>query len=94
MIQHLLTDAQKQVVEDARAFVRDTPRQLILDKAEGNPFFLEEVLRSLIDAGQVLIEGSHATVTGHIDQLDMPDTLQGVVAARIDRQSVRRDELA
>jgi class 3 adenylate cyclase len=63
----------------------DAVRQLILDKAEGNPFYLEEVLRSLIDAGLVLVESSHAVAIGPIDQLRIPDTLQGVVAARIDR---------
>jgi tetratricopeptide (TPR) repeat protein len=60
-------------------------RQLILDKSEGNPFFLEELLRSLIDSGMVLLEGDHAVATQSISQLEVPDTLQGVIAARIDR---------
>jgi eukaryotic-like serine/threonine-protein kinase len=60
-------------------------RQLILNKSEGNPFFLEELLRSLIDLGMVLVEGSRAVATHSISQLEVPDTLQGVIAARIDR---------
>lgn len=60
-------------------------RQLILDKAEGNAFFLEEVLRSLIDAGLVVLQGEKVVATQAIEALQVPDTLQGVIMARIDR---------
>jgi class 3 adenylate cyclase/tetratricopeptide (TPR) repeat protein len=66
----------------------ESTRHLILSKAEGNAFFLEEVLRSLIDAGMVIIQEEKAIATSAIHQLkalDVPDTLQGVIAARIDR---------
>jgi len=36
-------------------------RDLILDRAEGNPFFLEELLRSLLDSGIVVMEKDRAT---------------------------------
>ena len=60
-------------------------RSMILSKAEGNPFFLEELLRSLFDAGLVLVEGDQVIATTTFEDLDVPDTLQGVIAARIDR---------
>jgi predicted ATPase len=63
-------------------------RRLILNKAEGNPFFLEELLRSLIDAGMVVLQEGQMVVTDAVHTLgalDIPDTLQGVIAARIDR---------
>lgn len=63
----------------------ETTLQLILSKSEGNPFFLEELLRSLIDSGMVLVEGDRAMATQSISQLEVPDTLQGIIAARIDR---------
>ena len=63
-------------------------RQLILDKAEGNPFFLEELLRSLLDAGIVVLEKDKTIVTRAVKELEVPDTLQGVIAARIDRLPV------
>ena len=47
--------------------------QTIVTKAEGNPFFLEELTRAVIEHGV-----SGATV-------DVPDTIQGVLSARIDR---------
>ena len=60
-------------------------RELILNRAEGNPFFVEELLRSLIDAGAILLEGDRAAATREIDAMEIPETLQGVLAARIDR---------
>lgn len=63
-------------------------RQLVLDKAEGNAFFIEEIIRSLIDAGMIIFDGDHTQITaliGTLRAVDIPHTLQGVVAARIDR---------
>ncbi len=60
-------------------------RQLILAKAEGNPFFVEEVLRMLIDRGGIAQRDGHWAVTREIQDIEIPDTLQGVLTARIDR---------
>jgi class 3 adenylate cyclase/tetratricopeptide (TPR) repeat protein len=60
-------------------------RELILNRAEGNPFFVEELLRALIDAGAIVLEGDRAAATREIDAMEIPETLQGVLAARIDR---------
>lgn len=59
--------------------------EMILSKSEGNPFFLEELLRSLIETGMVILESGSITVSDKIQDLQVPDTLQGVIAARIDR---------
>jgi class 3 adenylate cyclase len=63
----------------------DDVRAMILSKAEGNPFFVEEVIRMLIDQGQITSEDGGWTVAGDLESLDIPDTLQGVLMARIDR---------
>lgn len=71
-------------IENFPAAIRD----LILDKAEGNAFFLEEILRSLIDMELVIIQEHQAVAASaiyNLKELDVPDTLQGVIAARIDR---------
>jgi class 3 adenylate cyclase len=60
-------------------------RQLILAKAEGNPFFVEEVIRMLIDRGGIARQDGKWTVTREITTMEIPDTLQGVLTARIDR---------
>lgn len=63
----------------------DDLRTLIQTKAEGNPFFVEEVLRMLIDQGTLERDGDGWRLVGEVSDLEIPDTLQGVLAARIDR---------
>src|SRR5258708_20750387 len=58
---------------------------LILEKAEGNPFFVEEVIRSLIETKQLVFEQGHWHVTGESKTISMPSTLTGVLGTRIDR---------
>jgi class 3 adenylate cyclase len=67
--------------------VEDLPRDLrrrILEHAEGNPFFLEEIIRQLIDAGVVVRDGDRWQATSRLREVAIPDTIQGVLAARID----------
>jgi class 3 adenylate cyclase/tetratricopeptide (TPR) repeat protein len=62
-------------------------RRTITQKADGNPFFLEEIIRSLIDQGAVVQDrdsGRWQAAEG-IHEVTIPDTLQGVIMARIDR---------
>jgi class 3 adenylate cyclase/tetratricopeptide (TPR) repeat protein len=62
-------------------------RARILAKASGVPFFIEEVARSLIDRG--LIErrngGFRWAASTSVDEIDVPDNLQALLVARIDR---------
>ena len=60
-------------------------RDHILDKSEGNPFFVEEVIRMLIDRGAIVRVGDRWTATAKAADVDIPDTLQGLLLARIDR---------
>jgi class 3 adenylate cyclase/tetratricopeptide (TPR) repeat protein len=59
-------------------------RDVILQKSEGNPFFLEEVLRSLVDTGHIVRENGGWKAAREIDAVAVPDTLVGVLSARID----------
>lgn len=63
----------------------ETVRELILKKAEGNPFFVEEVIRSLLDAKLVMRDGGHWRATRAIADVSLPETLAGVITARLDR---------
>ncbi len=65
-------------------------RQLILQKTEGNPFFVEEVVRTLIDAGAVVRDetGMHWRSTTRVEDISIPDNLQALLMARIDRLEV------
>ncbi len=60
-------------------------RLLILKKAEGNPFFVEEVIRMLIDRGAIIPGDSGWTAGTAIGTVHIPDSLQGLLTARIDR---------
>jgi len=62
-------------------------RMRILDHAEGNPFYVEEVIRSLIDSGTIVYDEAMAQweATRRVEDIAIPDTLQGVLTARIDR---------
>jgi class 3 adenylate cyclase len=60
-------------------------RRMILKRSEGNPFFVEEVIRMLIDR-EAIIRVNDGWVAGErIDEVEIPDTLQGLLLARIDR---------
>ena len=63
----------------------DDIRRIILDRAEGNPFFLEEVVRTLIDQGVLRRDGERWVVAGTVSGSSVPPTVRGVLAARIDR---------
>jgi class 3 adenylate cyclase len=60
-------------------------RDVILAKAEGNPFFVEEVIRMLIDRGAITREGDRWIATASVGGVEIPDTLQGLLLERIDR---------
>jgi tetratricopeptide (TPR) repeat protein len=60
-------------------------RNLIVEKSDGNPFFIEELIRSLIETGQLVRENGHWKVVREDAKVSLPNTLRGVLSARIDR---------
>ncbi|MBI2014068.1 MAG: AAA family ATPase, partial [Candidatus Rokubacteria bacterium] len=64
-------------------------RDFVVSKAEGNPFFIEEVLRTLIAAGVLTRDATtgawRLAHTTRIEQVTIPDTIEGVIMARVDR---------
>jgi predicted ATPase/class 3 adenylate cyclase len=60
-------------------------KQLILTKTEGTPFFIEEVVQTLTDDGILRGERGHYALAQPTPSLQLPTTVQGVLAARIDR---------
>ena len=62
-------------------------RRRIVNRAGGNPFFLEEIIRTLIDSGAIERDarGSRWRATKSIETLQLPDTIQGLITARVDR---------
>jgi inosine-uridine nucleoside N-ribohydrolase len=60
-------------------------RGLITSKAEGNPFSVEEVIKSLLEMGALQRQNGHYVATKAVAEIHVPDTIQDVIAARIDR---------
>ncbi|HEU4343175.1 MAG TPA: tetratricopeptide repeat protein, partial [Candidatus Binatia bacterium] len=58
---------------------------LIVRKAEGNPFFVEEVVKSLQEIGAIRQSGDRYVLAKRLDEIFVPDTIQDVIMARIDR---------
>jgi class 3 adenylate cyclase len=69
---------------EVAALPRDV-RDVILAKAEGNPFFVEEVIRMLIDRGDLQRHNGSWVAADGLGAIEIPDTLQAVITARIDR---------
>jgi class 3 adenylate cyclase/tetratricopeptide (TPR) repeat protein len=57
----------------------------IVNRASGNPFFIEEVVRSLLDQGVVVVKDGELEVTPKIDDVIIPPTINDVLMSRIDR---------
>src|SRR6185369_13130385 len=60
-------------------------RELVRERAGGNPFFVEEIVQSLVEAGA--LEGTRGAyrLVGELGRLRVPPTIQALLAARIDR---------
>ncbi|MFC2155523.1 protein kinase [Acidobacteriota bacterium] len=57
----------------------------IAERAEGNPFFIEEVVRSFIDENVLEVRDGRFVITEKIDSVVIPETVQDVIMARLDR---------
>ena len=63
----------------------DRVRELILSRSEGNPYFIEEVIKSLIDRGVLIHSDGRWVATSEIVSISVPDTLSAVITTRLDR---------
>jgi class 3 adenylate cyclase/tetratricopeptide (TPR) repeat protein len=65
----------------------------VVQRSGGNPFFIEEVVRSFIDEGAVVVKGGAFEVTEKIEQMVIPHTISDVLMARIDRLEEKTRDL-
>src|SRR5207245_6630285 len=59
--------------------------QLLMVRTQGNPFFLEESVRTLVETGGLVGERGAYRLAKPLDTLQVPATVQALLAARIDR---------
>ena len=60
-------------------------KKLLIEQSQGNPFFLEESVRVLVETGILAGQPGAYRLTKPISSIDIPPTVQAVLAARIDR---------
>jgi class 3 adenylate cyclase len=63
----------------------DSVRTAILARSEGIPFFVEEVVRMFIEGGAIVRVDERWVANESISRIDIPDTLHGLLLARIDQ---------
>lgn len=96
-IDSLDLDASRELVNEILQNVPDLPHDLVetvAKNAEGNPFYLEELIKVLIEDG-VIVKGEHIwqIVPNRVTQLRVPTTLTGVLQARLDRLPSTENEV-
>jgi tetratricopeptide (TPR) repeat protein len=65
----------------------DPPDELVsvvIERAEGNPFFVEEIVNSLIETGVLVREAGGWALRKQLDEVVVPSTIRGLIASRID----------
>src|SRR5216684_4016372 len=70
----------------------DPLKRMVVDRTEGNPFFIEEMVQGLFDDG-ALIRNGQVKIARPLSQLRLPPTVQGILASRIDRLPAEQKEL-
>jgi tetratricopeptide (TPR) repeat protein/energy-coupling factor transporter ATP-binding protein EcfA2 len=65
--------------------IPDSLNQLVFDRTGGNPFFIEEICKSLEEEGVISVTDKVMTLHQDPDDLDLPDTVQAVIRTRLDQ---------
>jgi serine/threonine protein kinase/predicted ATPase len=81
-----------QAVLGAERVPVELPR-FIHERTGGNPFFIEEICRTLVEDGTLKVAQGSATLAGPLDALRLPETVETVIRIRIDRLDQRSREV-
>ncbi len=68
-------------------------RALIVERTDGTPLFIEETVRTLVESGALRLRAGGYELTRQIPEIRIPETVQSVIAARIDSLSPKRKSL-
>ncbi|MBT3267756.1 AAA family ATPase [Candidatus Poribacteria bacterium] len=70
-------------VDAAPAALRET----VVDRARGNPFYIEEALRALVESESIVRDGDGWVVAESLDRIAVPDSVERITLSRLDRMS-------
>ena len=85
---HDLSSGESQDMVESLLKSKDVPIELkkfIQTKIEGNPFYLEEVINSLLETATLIQQDGKWLLTKPLTEANIPSTVQGVISARLDR---------
>lgn len=85
---HDLTPSESQDMVGSLLKVESIPPDLIQFlkvQVEGNPFYVEEVINSLIESGILIHDNDHWELTREVSDSEIPPTIQGLIGGRLDR---------
>jgi predicted ATPase len=60
-------------------------KNVIIDRVAGNPLFMEELIHTLLENGIIQKKDHQYILTRNLSEVQVPDTIQGIIAARMDR---------
>jgi class 3 adenylate cyclase/tetratricopeptide (TPR) repeat protein len=83
-LEPLSSEAMQQLLSGLVPGLPEELQSKILDRAEGVPLYAVETVRMLLDRGMLVQEGNEYRLTGEVVALDVPETLQALIAARLD----------
>ena len=94
-IEPLLTKESSELIGNLlhQTHLPDKINKIIIKKTEGNPFFIEEVIRSFIDDGIIEIKDNKFRVTEKIQEANIPETINEVILTRVDKLDEKTKEL-
>jgi class 3 adenylate cyclase len=86
-VDQLTTKSSAQLVQNILEGAEVVPelKELILNRAGGNPLFVEELTHSLLENGSIQRQDHQYVLTKQASEIEVPDTIQGIIAARMDR---------
>jgi class 3 adenylate cyclase/tetratricopeptide (TPR) repeat protein len=83
-LEPLTSDEVSRLLGELAPGLPDEADRLIAERAGGIPLYAVEVVRMLLDRGQLAATGGALVPGAHLRQIDLPDSLRGLIAARID----------
>ena len=93
-LDQLSETARSEMVESllSGAKISEELSKLIMNRAGGNPLFLEELTYALLESGYIKRGEKGYELSGKVGEIQVPDTIQGIIAARLDRleENLRR----
>ncbi|MFB0522011.1 MAG: adenylate/guanylate cyclase domain-containing protein [Desulfatiglandales bacterium] len=93
-VDELSTNASAELMQSilGRGEVVPELRELIVSRAGGNPFFIEEFTHALVENGSIKRKDHQYALSTKASEIKVPDTIQGIIAARMDRLEENRKQ--